>query len=49
MTLGTMILLTINGSLLLLNLVLMAIALGLLAKAMRHARHPGSMDPGLVD
>jgi hypothetical protein len=49
MTLGTIMLLTLTGSLVLLKLALMAIAVMLLIKAMLHASHPGSMDPDLAD
>ena len=49
MTLGTIMMLILTGSLGLLNLALMAIALMLLTKAMLHASHPGSMDPDLAD
>ncbi|MDJ0806696.1 MAG: hypothetical protein QNJ78_07660 [Gammaproteobacteria bacterium] len=38
-----------TGSLVLLKLAVMAIALILLAKAMLHVSHPGSMDPDLAD
>ena len=49
MSIGALTLMTLNGSLVLMSLTVMAIGLYLLAKAMRHVSHPGSMDPDLAD
>ena len=49
MSIGALTLMTLTGSLVLVKLAVMATALIMLAKAMQHASHPGSMDPDLAD
>jgi hypothetical protein len=49
MSIGALTLMTLTGGLILLKLAVMAMALILLAKAMQHASHPGSMDPAVAD
>lgn len=45
MSIGAFTIMTITGSLVVLKLAVMAAGIVLLARAMRYASHPGSMDP----
>ena len=49
MTLTTLIFATLTGSLVLMKLVLMVIAIFLLVRATMRAGHPGSMNPNYVE
>lgn len=49
MTVSSILMMTLTGSLVLLKLALIAVALILLTKAMFYASHPGSVDPNLAE